>query len=574
MGTERGPKRARLLDLAVFGAYAVISVLITWPSAGRAAIAVPGDLIDSSLVVFIVGWQNHALLTDPLGMYQAPLFYPFDKSLLLSEQLLGGSILGLPAWLLTGNPVLSANVMILATFPVAAFGMYLLVRDVTGSRIAGFVSGLAFGYTPYRLSMLWAPHVLLIMWIPYALVHLRRFALEQRLRNAFFFSVFVVLQIASSGHGALIIAAVIPIVALVVVLFRPSLVRRSKVWLGAAVAAVAIGLAVLPFVLPYQQLYEENPEFRREPNEIAKFSAGPLGLITAPANNRLWNEVFDVHRGVEAIWEKWLFPGIAVPALACVGAFIVMFRGPNREGRLWGTVFIVLGVFGLMMSLGTSERLDRPFGFFVRYAPGFDRIRVAGRFSIVTALGMAGLAGVAVSYWGSILKKSGKWTRLSLLPALVVAPLILFEAWPTTFAPTPIPKTPEVYQWLSTQPVSPVLELPTGEPQAGGLLKEGSVKREAKYLLFLTHHWHPILNGYGGNYPDSYALMVYKVYDFPDETSIDFLRSKGVRYVIVHKDTVIGTPWAGIEQEVREKDPQAIVRQYVDEFVLDLRRLN
>jgi hypothetical protein len=533
---------------------------------------VPGDLIDSLLVVFIVGWQNHALFTDPFDMYQAPLFYPFDKSLLLSEQLLGGSVLGLPAWLATDNAVLASNVMLLATFPIAAFGMYLLVRDVTGSRLAGFVAGLAFAYTPYRLSMLWAPHVLLVIWIPYALLHLRRFVLHQKMTNALLFALFVAVQVASSGHGALIIASVLPIVTIVVLAFRPSLLKQARTWIGAGVAAIVIALAALPFVLPYQQLYEENPEFVRDPKEVAYYSAGPLGLVTAPANNRLWHETLDVGRGVVAEWEKWLFPGFIVPSLAFFGGIIVLLRGPDRDGRLWGAVFIVLGLFGLLMSIGTSSRLDRPFGLFARYAPGFDRIRVAGRFSVIASLGMAGLCGIAVSYWGALLKNNVKRARLSIAPALLVAPLILFEAWPITFNPTPVPKTPPVYEWLSSQPSTPVLELPTGQPVGAGV-QAPTLQREARYLLFLTEHWRPILNGYGGNLPDSYVVMVYQVQDFPDETSIDYLRSKKVRYVIVHRELLAGTPWEDVEQTLRDSRPQAIVRDYPKEFVIDLRRL-
>ena len=49
------------------------------------------------------------------------------------------------------------HVLFLATFAASAFGMFLLVRELTGSGAAAFVAGLAFGFAPYRFGAI--PHL-------------------------------------------------------------------------------------------------------------------------------------------------------------------------------------------------------------------------------------------------------------------------------------------------------------------------------------------------------------------------------------------------------------------------------
>ena len=52
----------------------------------------------------------------------------------------------------TGNMVLCYNLLFLSTIVLAGWGMYLLVRELTGRPLAAFVAGLAFAFAPYRIS--------------------------------------------------------------------------------------------------------------------------------------------------------------------------------------------------------------------------------------------------------------------------------------------------------------------------------------------------------------------------------------------------------------------------------------
>src|SRR5918999_658149 len=64
------------------------------------------------------------------------------------------------------SPVAAYNVVILTTFPLAAWFGYLLAFDVTRSRLASVVAGLAFAFSPFHVAhAAYHPHIAQVHWI-------------------------------------------------------------------------------------------------------------------------------------------------------------------------------------------------------------------------------------------------------------------------------------------------------------------------------------------------------------------------------------------------------------------------
>ena len=154
---------------------------MTWPLALGLGSDVPGDLGDSLLNMWILGWgAEHVprLLTGSIGwseFWNANIFHPDPLALALSEHLFGQVLQILPVYWLTGNIILCYNLLFISTFALSAFGTYLLVRDLTGDRRAAFIAGLVYGFLPYRIASV--PHVQVMssQWMPFALYGLNRF---------------------------------------------------------------------------------------------------------------------------------------------------------------------------------------------------------------------------------------------------------------------------------------------------------------------------------------------------------------------------------------------------------------
>ena len=143
------PRFHRVLGVAgptVF--YAVLSAWLLWPLPLHAA----GTVIDSYrlyslastqvfadllLVMWIMAWECHALVTYPARLFSANAFHPVPHSLALSEHFLGNLPWFAPVYAATGNAVLALNVTMFASYVLAGLSMYWLVRAWTGSRAAG-----------------------------------------------------------------------------------------------------------------------------------------------------------------------------------------------------------------------------------------------------------------------------------------------------------------------------------------------------------------------------------------------------------------------------------------------------
>jgi hypothetical protein len=90
-----------------------------------------------------------------------------------------------------------------------------------------------------------------------------------------------------------------------------------------------------------------------------------------------------------------------------------------------------------------------------------------------------------------------------------------------------------------------VLALPTVEiinEQAGGAI--GLIEREPVHLYLSTAHFRPLVNGYSAFQPPGWWKIVRSVQDFPSAASMQALRDRGVKTVVIESSMVEGTHWA------------------------------
>jgi hypothetical protein len=54
------------------------------------------------------------------------------------------------------------------------------------------------------------------------------------------------------------------------------------------------------------------------------------------------------------------------------------------------------------------------------------------------------------------------------------------------------------------------------------------------YMFNSTWHWQPIVNGYSGFFPNTFIELAENTSEFPDERSIQYLKSRGVDLLVIH----------------------------------------
>lgn len=157
--------------LACTGIYVLLTVALTWPLVLHPGSLVPNDLGDSLLNMWLLAWDAHNM---PLSAkwWNAPQFYPMEGVLAFSEHLLGLSIITTPVIAATGNALLAYNAAFFLSFPLCALAACFLTYSICRRHDAAFLSGLAFGFAPYRMSQLAHVQVLTAYWMPLALAAL------------------------------------------------------------------------------------------------------------------------------------------------------------------------------------------------------------------------------------------------------------------------------------------------------------------------------------------------------------------------------------------------------------------
>ena len=185
---------------------------VAWysPSSLSPADTVP-DSGDPLHIAYILAWDAHQIVRQPMALYDSNSFFPYARSLAFSEHLLPEALLVAPVQWLTGNAVLAANLGALLGLFLSAVGMWLLVKEWTGNSAAGVVAALVYAFNTFTRTEAPRLHLLHMEWWPLALLMLSRFARDGRPRQAWAFAGFMALQGLSCTYYLVFSAALAPI---------------------------------------------------------------------------------------------------------------------------------------------------------------------------------------------------------------------------------------------------------------------------------------------------------------------------------------------------------------------------
>lgn len=462
-----------------------------------------------------MAWVVHQLGADPLRLYDANVFHPVPHAFAYTEPLLPQAAQAAPVLALGGSALLAHNLVLLATFPLAALGAYLLTVELFGTRRGGFLAGAAFAFCAYRYHHLVHVQSLSMQWLPFAVLYARRALRSARPRDAVLAGAFCLAQALSSGYYAVLVAAAV----VVVVLFGARRASRAAlVRLGAALA-VAAACALVVF-LPHRAALARESAVRgyqvmRSPEEMIHWSARFASYLE-PGAGAPWPHQQALHA-----WAREgepLFVGALVAALAIVG-----LAARRRSPAAW--LLVACGAVGLVLSLGPYVTVaGRTFLgplMLVANQPPFSALRTPSRFGLLAVLALCVLSGAGLA----------AVARRRVAAALLVVGVLL-EAWPGPARRAlvrPDPPPPPTVAWLAAAPRGVVLELPWDHETMG---------QGGTYIYWSTRHWQPMVNGWGGWYPTGPFELALAGKRFPSAGSARDLRRGGVRYVVVHLDAL------------------------------------
>ena len=136
-----------------------LAMLTTWPLVLHMSTRIAPDLGDPVRTAWEIAWVGHALLHNPLHVFDSNAFYPHPLSLAFSDSLLG---YGPAAFFGSGTvaALVRYNLLFLFAWSLCFVGAWLLARELGVGRIGAAVAGAAFAYAPYRVTEAGHLHVI------------------------------------------------------------------------------------------------------------------------------------------------------------------------------------------------------------------------------------------------------------------------------------------------------------------------------------------------------------------------------------------------------------------------------
>ena len=595
---------ARLLSLLVV-VFLLAAVLTTYPLGLHLARAVPGDIGDPLLNAWILAWDAHALLTDPLHLFDANIFYPLPNTLAYSEHMLSTACLVMPLQIITGEPLVAHNLSLLFSFVLAGLGMYLLVLRWTHRHGAAIVAATVFAFAPYRLAAISHLQLLTVGWLPFSLLALDWLLDKGRYHRdgkrpagrgrsddrqhtrwwtpALLFVLFTILQVMSSWYLAVFSAVVLGIYTASWLIFTTGqriAIRRgtearptgTRSLLPLAASALLVAALTLLMALPYLGMLTQL-QAARPPELVASLAARPTDFLAAAPSSRFLGPLTQPLRERPGFTEEnTLYVG-GVALLLALAGLALSWRGPCHRTPAETDDRWRLAALATILLLSTVLTLSGPYLALVRVFPLMSVVRVPSRWIIPATFAIAALAGYGAACLQTRLHdhlsgrrsptdRNHRRTEGRLPPAVyryappaLVCLLSLLVVAESYSAPLPLalvgtmadlpPVYPAMRQHaaITSSATWAAIELPMHVAPAPEY-------PETKRMIASRLGWWGLVNGYSGFTPERQMALAGQMAGFPSQGAMAALRElgvTGVRYLIVHpnESPLDGERWHG-----------------------------
>lgn len=531
--------------------YACATVVLAWPLSRAPATTVldAGSLYgpagaalvqrDINLTMWTLAWVSRAVVTDPVHLFDANVFYPARSTLACSEHMLGNAPFFAPVYLVTGNPVLAHQLTLAASFVVAGLAMAAYVYYWTRDRLAAVAAGFFFAFAPYRVWQLGTLHVVSIGYLPLVLLGVDA-TLDGRdgWRAVAGLSAALLLSSLCSfyvGYATFTLAGVY-LVTGTVWRGRRAL-RRVAPALGAiAVAVVGVAVVSAPYVM-FQRSGVIRDYTQPGATSLALLSMvklGPTGLLAC-----------FIARRCESI-----------PQFLTYGALVLGIFGVCATSRWPRWPLVILAAVAVVLSLGPTlpigpQAVPLPWRWLAATVPGFSAMRIPQRFGAVVTTAVMGLAGLGLAAVRGGLERRGRRALAGWLAVLAVG-VVVAEATPGGLRALPMPVgdgVPALYRWLGVHgDDGPLLELPV-HPGARRFLH-----RQSLVMYYSTFHWLPMVNGYSSYPPPVFTEVMTVAEDLPAPAALDgILERIALRWVVLHRDELSDAEWPAWERTLSRK---------------------
>ena len=541
--------------LLIFLTYGLMAVFFTFPLIVKATefIPMPSHLSstpwihDHWVTLWIFWLAKRSLLTlVEFPLITEEIFYPAGVKMPYTTTALFPMMASIPFQAAFGL-IFGSNILRLLFTILAACGAFLLVHDLVQDRLAAFLAGSAFGYSPFMQAHLQGHDFIIAgsSWIPWYTLFLIRTFRNVRWSDALFAAAFFWLTLLSTWYYVPFLAILTGILCLHHLLDHRGQPLQRGFFARLLLLIGVVCIASLPIIAPMRS-FETQDLIQLTPDFIRRSSLDLLAFFIPSSDHFLLGHsvqmVRDQFLGDPTLQSVYL--GYAVISLAC----LALVRAPRRAIRPWLWAAIVFFLLALGPTLhvngadtfhisGLHLRLPLPFAIlgYLPVLPYLGGGTAIGLSALMVMLALTVLAGYGVKHLRQMVAPS--WARL--------VSIVLFAVIVLEYAIIPFPlwkvSVPQVYQIIQEDPDPiAVLDLPFGH----------DIKIYQYYQTVhgkkLIHGFLPRLPSFNQTFGDNIGLvrMLKSPSLIPQdsldrllaEQAKDVMRLFKIRYIVIHKD--------------------------------------
>lgn len=516
------------------------------------------DTFDQRSFIYVFEWFYHCIAGDGdvRSILSPNFFYPHAQTLTWSDLLFGFIPIYIPLRALLDNPITALNLTAITLTFAGALGMMRIGRLVTNrtAMIAPIIAtcGLVTNGQEGHLQM---KGICLVIWIAYTLL---QFSLEAKPKWIAIATLLWGLLFQVSAYLSLMTMYLIPLAILCVIITNRGCLSQL-----AGLATIAIksplvwltALLVMGTTCATASLYMQGQTVHGGYNlsEFTTYSAKFLSILDAPSSSLIYRPRYSEWGSHEA---KLMIGtvGILLAVFACLAKFDSLRKQQVRSATA------ALAALSLVLALGPYQKdpfdsgklIPTPGWFLWKFAPGFDAMRVAGRFGLMASVALGLLAELGVESFRSIFRR-----RAGIVVAVVV--LLVFLENRCLLSPVKVKliQQPKFYAQIKdvTGPSESLVELPLSLDNHFNTM-DYFISQE----LASTLHWRRILIGYSSRASTelSHARSLWHKVSSGASTGdeiIDYFVQIGLDYVIIDKSLMTSETRAKIVAALGVSEP-------------------
>jgi hypothetical protein len=544
----------------VFLYFVIMTIVMTYPLILRMGVAAPGGGGgDGIYFIWLIRWYQKALFELRISPFFDPfLNYPQGWNLATTDITPAMVLQALPGSLLFG-PTWGYNFAMMLSFILSGWAMYLWVKHLTKSVMAGLVAGTIFAFLPFRMAHFMIGHLSLsgTQWFPFYFCGLFDLLKQEKYswKPVLMASISAGLIGLTSPYYVYMTVIISAVFLLGFIIFKGyKRLRRKVFWKGLLIFGSLAFLLVGLSMLPYLQLNAQEGIASRSVDYANRYSASLTDFFIPSMKHFLWGNWIDQHFSPEFFQEATLYIG-TVTFLIIIVALIKHRDLPHPE--LMGTALLV-AFAGFILALGIHlhwlgnqvttlpvvlqkilhrtemPQINLPAYYLFRYLPFFSKMRVMMRFGLFTLIFCSMIAGLgAVALLNMFSGKTRKWIGIALLVLVFIDfyPGALKNIAPTVSRP--------VDTWLATQPdTGAVAQFPF------------SLESEQSQVYYSIVYDKPFLGGFfNANQPEQFTRISPVMKSFPSDESVALLKQLGVTYVVVEESQY--TDFTSVDDDIR-----------------------